>query len=99
LGDGRGGFSDASGSPFAAGNGMDGIVVADFNKDGNLDLAATAQFDNTVLLFAGDGLGGFSMATSSPFPVGNGPNSIVGGDFNRDGKADFAAANVNDNTV
>lgn len=37
--------------------------------------------------------------TQSQWPVGNGPFSIVSGDFNNDGKADVATANFNSNTV
>lgn len=38
-------------------------------------------------------------ATGSPIGVGSGPTSVATGDFNRDGKLDFAVANANDNTV
>ena len=39
LGDGKGGFSKAKGSPFPAGHNPNDIAVGDFNRDGKLDLA------------------------------------------------------------
>ena len=39
LGDGRGGFSPAPGSPFPAGPNPNDIAVADFDGDGRPDLA------------------------------------------------------------
>src|SRR5688572_10675785 len=37
LGDGRGRFERAAGSPFAAGNGPADLALGDFNEDGRLD--------------------------------------------------------------
>src|ERR1700731_4093512 len=39
LGDGKGGFVEAKGSPFPAGHSPNDICVGDFNGDGNLDVA------------------------------------------------------------
>src|SRR5437660_5693721 len=39
LGDGKGAFTQADGSPFQAGQNPADITTADFNDDGNLDLA------------------------------------------------------------
>src|SRR5580704_8451529 len=38
LGNGKGTFTEASGSPFFANRYPNDLVIADFNKDGNLDL-------------------------------------------------------------
>jgi hypothetical protein len=52
LGDGRGGFKHAPGSPFAAGRGANSLAVGDINRDGKQDLvtANTQGGDVNVLL-------------------------------------------------
>jgi hypothetical protein len=75
---------------FAAGNSPTSIVVADFNVDGNPDLAVADQADNavTILLNAGK-----KLFTALPqLPVGTAPVSIAAADFNGDGRADGATA-------
>jgi len=97
LGHGNGTFTAAPGSPFPAGNSPDGMVVADFNHDGSLDLAVTNLNTNTVSILLGNGLGGF--AEESPIAVGNSPNALAVGDFNGDGIPDLAVANANSNSL
>jgi len=99
LGNGLGGFSAAVGSPFAVGSGPTSAAVGDFNRDGKLDLAITNSNDQTVTVLLGNGLGGFVAARGSPFPAGDGPFSVVVGDFNRDGKPDLAVVDTADGTV
>ncbi|MGH9615927.1 MAG: FG-GAP-like repeat-containing protein [Acidobacteriaceae bacterium] len=48
LGNGDGSFIEASGSPYAVGNGPDALATADFNGDGKLDLAVANLTDGTV---------------------------------------------------
>jgi len=76
------------------------VIVADFNGDGNLDLAyisATGTPPSYVVIQLGKGNGSFQ--TSVNYPVGNEPYHLVAGDFNGDGKLDLAVTNVSDNTV
>jgi hypothetical protein len=97
LGDGRGGFTEATGSPFPAGFAPWAQVIDDFNKDGNLDVAVIPyapdvkdpkQVGLTVLL--GDGKGGFRTMRGSPFSLAGcaGPDRIAAGDLNGNGLRD-----------
>ncbi|MFO0579714.1 MAG: FG-GAP-like repeat-containing protein [Polyangia bacterium] len=71
--------------------GVSTATVADFNKDGKLDIVNTNRTSGTVTYFQGNGDGTFGIPTTvlmnAPDPVG-----IDAGDFNRDGKLDLAIA-------
>jgi uncharacterized protein (TIGR03437 family) len=77
------------------------VAVGDFNGDGHEDLAIinAATTPSQVLILIGNGDGTFNTVSPPSFPVGNGANSIVVGDFNGDGIPDLAVANGADNTV
>jgi hypothetical protein len=90
LGNGDGTFSAATGSPISVGAGPDAIAMSDFNRDGNLDLVIANRDDNTVSVLLGNGDGTFTQATGSPIGGAYGPNAVAVGDFNSDGRPDFA---------
>lgn len=69
------------------------IVVADFNRDGNADLAVVNQTSDTVSILLGNGNGTFAAATS--LATGNVASSLAVGDFNRDGIPDLVVGNAN----
>jgi hypothetical protein len=91
LGDGKGGFSQAQGSPFPAGHNPNDIAVGDFNRDGKLDLAFANHEEKHLTLLLGDGRGGFRPASNSPFPVEVKPHThgVAAGDLNGDGNLDL----------
>ena len=93
LGDGAGGFTATSGSPFVLGSTRpaESIAVADFNGDGKQDLAV-ANSNGSISVLLGDGLGGFTAVAGSPFMLGSiDALSVLVGDFNGDGNQDLAA--------
>jgi hypothetical protein len=101
LGDGKGSFSQSPGSPFPAGQHCADIAAADFNDDGNLDLAIANHEVKTVTVVLGNGKGQFSLATESPFNVESKPHAhgIAVGDFNGDKKPDLVIDSWAENKV
>jgi hypothetical protein len=68
----------------------DGVATADFNGDGQPDLAITDLAVGAVEILLGNSDGGFHNAGT--YAVGSGPGPIVAGDFNGDGRPDLAVA-------
>ena len=99
LGNPSGGFRAATASPFPLGNDPFFVVVADFNGDGNLDLATANLSGNNVTVLLGNGTGGFTPAPASPAVQGTKPVSMVVDDFNGDYIPDLAIADFNSNNV
>jgi uncharacterized protein (TIGR03437 family) len=100
LGDGLGGFTFSAASPIAVGANPMAIVTADFNGDGNPDVAVANFGSGTVTVLLGDGTGAFNPPTgNAPLSVGASPISLAVGDFNGQSRADLVVANEGDNTV
>lgn len=72
-------------------NAPTGLVAADFNGDGTLDLAIANSGDDSILILPGTGSGTFGPATK--INEGKGPERIATGDFNSDGHVDLAVTN------
>jgi outer membrane protein assembly factor BamB len=95
AGNGAGGFEapirtvgGGSGAPYRP-------LLADFNRDGRLDLAARGG-TNQLSVYLGDGFGGFGGATN--VTVGDTPRPIAA-DLDGNGTLDLATANLGDNNV
>jgi hypothetical protein len=108
LGDGKGGFST---TPIKAhesvSNFMFPPVFYDVNGDGfadevyaypgYVDQYPGESYNGVFAVLLGDGKGNFTETTNLTLPVGNGgPGILVDGDFNRDGKVDFATIGGNE---
>jgi hypothetical protein len=77
------GIRPAAGSPIVAGAAPASVAIADFNGDGNADLAVANHNSNNVSILLGNGSGSFSPAAGSPIAVGASPQSIVAADLER----------------
>jgi hypothetical protein len=92
LGTGSGTFSAPVlfGSDTGSGvNTPSGLVTADFNGDGDLDLAVWGDQPSAVAILLGDGLGAFGV--DKAFLTGPRPRRLLAADFNGDNKPDLAA--------
>jgi len=95
-----GSFTFMSASQFSVDELPAAVLSGDFDGDGRLDIATTNTNRNnlSVLLGDKDGPSLFLPVTNSGF-VGQSPEGLVGGDFNGDGRLDFATANRDSNDV
>ncbi len=86
LGNGDGTFQAAVG--YSVGSGFLQTVVADFNGDGNADIAGLNTYETTIIVTLGKGDGTFIYA-----PIyGSGDGMGISADFNNDGIPDLTIA-------
>lgn len=76
---------------------LSAVAVADFNRDGKLDLAVTDSANDTVSVLLGNGDGSFRSA--GQFRTGSTPVAVAVGDFNNDGLPDIVTANAKGGSV
>lgn len=69
------------------------LTLADFNSDGNLDIATANRASNTISMLFGNSDRTFQNAFTISNTLSSSPEFIVSGDFNADGKADLATCN------
>jgi large repetitive protein len=94
LGNGDGAFRTGTTVGLPTGSSPVGLVVGDFNGDGNLDLATLNQGTDalglyTVSVLLGDGQGNFQVVTQELPASVQYPTSIVAGHFNEMNPNDY----------
>jgi hypothetical protein len=107
LGNGKGMFDAAVGSPFPCGDSPFGFAIGDMNGDGRPDLAivnspASAtdrKGTNGLTVLYGDGTGKFTMMRGSPLAAGRIPNRVAIGDVNGDGINDVVVSDNDGNNI
>jgi hypothetical protein len=101
LGDGKGHFTPAAGSPFPCGKSPNDIATGDFNGDGNIDLVIANTETPFLTILLGDGKGGFAPSPHSPFDTHSYPHvhGVAVGDFNGDGKLDVVTDSWGHNEI
>jgi hypothetical protein len=78
----------------SAGSGPSWISISDVNGDGKPDITIADASSNTASVLQNRSTSGnIAFAPFVLFPVGGGPESIVAGDFDGDGRPDMALAN------
>jgi hypothetical protein len=97
LGNGNGTFELVG--EYSVGSSPLSAVAADFNGDGNLDLAvAGLDSIDSIAILLGNGDGTFQPQQDISIPNLQG-NGVSAADFNGDGKLDLAVANTSSNDI
>jgi hypothetical protein len=99
LGNGDGTFLAAAGSPYSTGNDPVYVTIADFNADGNPDIAVANNGSANATVLLGDGAGNFTPSPGSPLAAGNGPVWLVAADPDGSGAVTLDIVNAADASV
>jgi len=70
------------------------VDIADFNRDGALDIAVAAFGEDRVFVHLNDGSGGFPNAQRSAYAVGAAPSDLLARDMDNDGDLDLVVASL-----
>ena len=89
AGDGTGNFTVLGAYSTGAGTAPSGIVTADFNNDGNLDVATSNAGNNTATVLLGSPTGALTLQAAQA--TGTNPIALVTTDVNSDGNPDLVA--------
>ncbi len=103
LGNGRGGFRLAPGSPIPIGPSAHKVAAGDLQNDGNVDVVVARHDSYAVSVLVGDGHGGLDPASGSPVGTSKGTrphtHAVTVGDVNADGNLDILTTNASDNNI
>jgi VCBS repeat protein/Big-like domain-containing protein len=88
-------FSYVTGQTFSSGDtNPRGVVLADYNGDGKIDIAVSNFNSNTIAVFLNDGTGHFGTPITTNVTTTANLGVMVGGDFNEDGKPDLVVSTI-----
>ncbi len=101
LGTGGGNLGPKSTYDTVAGSETSNLAVGDLNGDGNLDVISSNPLASSVSQFMGNPDGSLDPAIDVPVGIigASAPYSVAIGDFDRNGTADVAVADVRSATV
>jgi hypothetical protein len=88
---------------FPTGDGPHSVAIGDVNGDGKPDLSVSNSVSNTVSVYENLSSSGSitagSLAPKVDYATGDVPEQVAFGDFDGDGRLDFAVSNSHSNTV
>jgi flagellin-like hook-associated protein FlgL len=99
LGVSGGNFGTRSTIALGAASGPIEINLADFNNDGNLDIAIAQFIPDSIGIFMGNGDGTFGARTGYATGAAGNPTSLLTDDINGDGLADIVVTESNSSGV
>ena len=97
LNDGNGSYNNFTIHPLPNANRPSTNESADFNQDGNIDIAVGSTSNATVNVLLGDGAGGFISIDN--YTASSGVRGLTTMDLNGDGWIDIVTTNRNGNNV
>ena len=92
-------FAEPIWSPEPVGDAAFSVVAADFDGDGDQDLAVANEFSDNVTILRNNGAGNFAQPATSPEAGGDEPTGLVAADLDGDGDQDLAVASFLSNAV
>lgn len=89
----------APGTPLATAQQPGAAAAGDFNRDGLMDVAVSADTPDRIIVFYGNGDGTFLLGASLVTGGGTGPDTMRAGDFVGDAGTDLAVVLKNTNAL
>jgi hypothetical protein len=99
FGYGNGSFTTEMTYSIGTGSNPQNVVVDDFNKDNQLDVALTNPREDSIIVLIGNGNGTFSTDLTYSTGSGSNPSSLVIGNLNNDEYLDLVVANEGTDTI
>ena len=99
FGLGNGSFAAEIIYPIGIDSSPENVIVDDFNKDNQSDVAVTNPTQDSIIVFLGNGNGNFSTKLTYSTGSGSNPSTFAIGNFNNDEYLDLVVANKGTDTI